>query len=91
MSTRGKPAGWRQGTAGELASEFLGTLIIIAFGTGSVAMSVAALNRSDRGSEAFQAKGPTYMTAQVLVARGGVPDPEIEEEGSTDVEEPTTA
>jgi glycerol uptake facilitator protein len=63
MATSGKPAGWRQGTVGELVSEFLGTLIIIAFGTGSVAMSVAALNRSDRGAEAFQASGDWLLIA----------------------------
>ena len=44
-----KPAGWRQGTLGELAAEALGTAIIILFGCGSVAMTVAALNQSDRG------------------------------------------
>ena len=57
MATSGKPPGWRQGTLGELVSEFLGTAIIILFGCGSVAMSVAALNQSDRGPEAFQASG----------------------------------
>ena len=36
---------------------------LIAFGTGSVAMSVAALNRSDRGSEAFQASGDWLLIA----------------------------
>jgi len=52
-----KPAGWRQGTLGELAAEALGTAIIILFGCGSVAMTVAALNQSDRGKEAFAASG----------------------------------
>ena len=52
-----KPAGWRQGMLGELASEALGTAIIILFGCGSVAMTVAALNQSDRGKEAFAASG----------------------------------
>ena len=52
-----KPAGWRHGTLGELASEALGTAIIILFGCGSVAMTVAALNQSDRGKEAFAASG----------------------------------
>lgn len=57
MGSGGKPPGWRQGTLGELASEFLGTLVLIAFGTGSVAMSVAALNQSGRGETAFQGSG----------------------------------
>jgi glycerol uptake facilitator protein len=52
-----KPAGWRQGTLGELASEALRTAIIILFGCGSVAITVAALNQSDRGREAFAASG----------------------------------
>jgi glycerol uptake facilitator protein len=38
-------------------SEFLGTFILIAFGDGVVAMAVAALNRSGRGTEIFQASG----------------------------------
>ena len=42
---------------GELISEALGTAIIILFGCGSVAMTVAALNQSDRGKEALQASG----------------------------------
>jgi glycerol uptake facilitator protein len=59
----GKPPGWRQGQVGELVSEFLGTLIIIAFGTGSVAMSVAALTRSDRTQVAFQGGGDWLLIA----------------------------
>jgi glycerol uptake facilitator protein len=42
---------------GELVSEALGTAIIILFGCGAVAMTVAALNQSDRGKEALQAGG----------------------------------
>ena len=53
----GKPPGWRQRVPGELVSEALGTAIIILFGCGSVAMTVAALNQSDRGKEALQASG----------------------------------
>jgi glycerol uptake facilitator protein len=49
--------GWRQTQVGELLSEFLGTAILIAFGDGVVAMAVAALNRSGRGTEIFQASG----------------------------------
>jgi glycerol uptake facilitator protein len=49
--------GWRQTKVGELLSEFLGTMVLIAFGDGVVAMAVAALNRSGRGTEIFQASG----------------------------------
>lgn len=44
---------WQQTTAGELVSEFLGTFVILAFGDGAVAMVVAALNQSGRGSKPF--------------------------------------
>jgi glycerol uptake facilitator protein len=57
MTTRGKSPGWRQGTLGELAAEALGTAIIILFGCGSVAMTVAALNQSERGEDALLASG----------------------------------
>ena len=46
-------AGWRTGTFGECLSEFLGTLVLIAFGCGVVASAVAALNQSGRGSVAI--------------------------------------
>lgn len=49
--------GWQKGPFGELLAEFIGTFIIICFGTGVVAMTVAALNQSDRGKEAFVASG----------------------------------
>jgi glycerol uptake facilitator protein len=42
---------------GELVSEGLGTFILIAFGDGVVAMAVAALNQSGRGSQIFAASG----------------------------------
>ena len=57
MAASGKPPGWRQRLPGELVSEALGTAIIILFGCGSVAMTVAALNQSDRGKEALVASG----------------------------------
>src|SRR3954465_4459399 len=53
----GKPAGWRQRVPGELVSEALGTAILIFFGCGWVAMTVAALNQSDRGKLPFAASG----------------------------------
>src|ERR671935_1471380 len=50
-------AGWRATTAGEYVSEFLGTFILICFGDGVVAMAVAALNQSGRGTKIFDASG----------------------------------
>jgi glycerol uptake facilitator protein len=50
-------AAWRRTTAGELLAEALGTFILIAFGDGVVAMAVAALNQSGRGTEIFAASG----------------------------------
>jgi glycerol uptake facilitator protein len=61
--TNGKRWGWQQSTLGELVSEFLGTLIIIAFGDGVVAMVVAALNQSGRGKEAFAAQADWLLIA----------------------------
>jgi glycerol uptake facilitator protein len=49
--------GWRATTAGELAAECLGTFILISFGDGVVAMAVAALNQSGRGTQIFAASG----------------------------------
>ena len=43
--------GWRATTAGELLAEGLGTFILICFGDGVVAMAVAALNQSGRGTK----------------------------------------
>ena len=54
---------WAQGTMGELVAELLGTFVLIAFGTGVVAMSVAALNQSGRGPDAFLASGDWTLIA----------------------------
>ena len=48
---------WRASVWGDALSEFLGTFIMIAFGDGVVAMAVAALNQSGRGSLIFHASG----------------------------------
>ena len=48
---------WRQSTPGELLAEYFGTFILICFGDGVVAMAVAALNQSGRGTEIFAASG----------------------------------
>jgi glycerol uptake facilitator protein len=50
-------ARWRATTTGELVAEFVGTFILICFGDGVVAMAVAGLNQSGRGTEIFQASG----------------------------------
>src|SRR5919108_909326 len=50
-------AAWRGTTLGELLSELLGTFVLICFGDGVVAMAVAALNQSGRGTEIFAASG----------------------------------
>jgi glycerol uptake facilitator protein len=50
-------ASWRRTTLGEYAAELIGTFVLIAFGDGVVAMAVAALNQSGRGSEIFAASG----------------------------------
>ncbi|HYY05410.1 MAG TPA: MIP family channel protein [Candidatus Limnocylindria bacterium] len=55
--TAPRRAGWRATPAGELVSECLGTFILICFGDGVVAMAVAALNQSGRGTQIFQASG----------------------------------
>jgi glycerol uptake facilitator protein len=53
----GPVARWRANPAGEYLAEFLGTAFLIAFGDGVVAMAVAALNQSGRGTAIFMASG----------------------------------
>jgi glycerol uptake facilitator protein len=48
---------WQRSTVGELASEFLGTFVLIAFGNGVVATAVAALNQSGRGTTGLSTAG----------------------------------
>src|SRR3954465_15844090 len=50
-------AGWRTTTTGELVAEGLGTFVLICFGDGVVAMAVAALTQSGRGTQIFAASG----------------------------------
>lgn len=47
----------RQAEGGDYVAEFLGTMLLIMLGDGVVAMAVAALNQSGRGTEIFQASG----------------------------------
>lgn len=47
--TMGSDAAWRRSVWGEYLSEFLGTFVLIAFGTGVVAMAVVGLPGSGRG------------------------------------------
>jgi glycerol uptake facilitator protein len=47
----------RQGLLGDLMAEFFGVVALISFGDGVVAMAVAALNQSGRGSKIFDASG----------------------------------
>jgi glycerol uptake facilitator protein len=50
MAAVRQKTGWRATVWGELLSEFLGIFVLISFGDGVVAMAVAALNQSGRGT-----------------------------------------
>lgn len=59
----GPQARWRATTVGEYGSEYLGTFVLIMFGDGVVAMTVAALNQSGRGELIFAASGDWMLIA----------------------------
>jgi glycerol uptake facilitator protein len=49
--------GLRAGLFGDVMAEFFGTMVLIAFGDGVVAVAVAGLNQSGRGTKIFDASG----------------------------------
>lgn len=59
MSAASAPVrgGWRATASGEYLAEFFGTLILIAVGDSVVAMVVAVLNQSGRGTDFSTAAG----------------------------------
>lgn len=68
MAQASAPAksGWRSTIWGELSAEFLGTLVLIAFGVGVTAMTVAALPGSGRTASSttiFQGAGDWLLIA----------------------------
>jgi hypothetical protein len=69
----GPRARWRETTVGEYGSEFLGTFVLIMFGDGAVAMTVAALNQSGRGAEPFAAAGDWMLSPRAGVSRSRSP------------------
>jgi glycerol uptake facilitator protein len=52
-----KIAHWRDGVIGDLLSEFIGTFVLIAFGTGCVAVAVVGLTMTGRTSVIFEGAG----------------------------------
>ena len=63
MAAVRRKTGWRGTVWGEVVSEFLGIFVLISFGDGVVAMTVAALNQSGRGALAFAAAGDWLLIA----------------------------
>jgi glycerol uptake facilitator len=62
-SRTSRRAAWRATTGGEYLAEAFGTFILICFGCGVVAMTVAALNQSGRGARPFDASGDWLLIA----------------------------
>jgi len=54
---------WQRSPVGELVAEFFGTFVIIAFGCGVVAMTVAALPESGRGDTGLASAGDWLLIA----------------------------
>ncbi len=65
MATNKRPGinNWRTTPFGELLSEYLGTLVLLAFGTGSVAVAVVGLTMSGRTVVIFQGAGGWMVIA----------------------------
>lgn len=59
----GSTAAWRRTVWGEVLGEFMGTFVLIMLGCGSVAMTVAALNQSGRGTASFVAQADWLIIA----------------------------
>ncbi len=78
MRTVARKKGWRSTMLGELMAEYLGTLILIAFGDGVVAVAVVGLTESGRtppnlgGSWLLITWGWAFAVALAVYVTGGV-------------------
>jgi glycerol uptake facilitator protein len=63
MAAVRRKTGWRGTVWGEFVSEFLGIFVLISFGDGVVAMTVAALNQSGRGTFNLLSAGDWLLIA----------------------------